>query len=450
MKTIEQYYAQMKLTIEIFIDSTWQKAATLEIYEPQKGRLSPCKLEYVQEYAMAHLFSKAEHACSLNLPVELMLPYRSNHWFGFMDDIVPSGASRRYWVEYLSVGNLPPGEQESALLANGCIAPVGNLRIRESVPEKRDESVHRRFSISDVINRQHDFLDYALEIGAISGGATGAAGEAPKVLVRMSERNQVWIDTWQDEDTNTDQHYLVKFPRGKKTQIDCDLLRAEHHYYCELAALGFNTVEVSKLKLIEGERYPSLWLPRFDVRCSEGVTQHFGLESIYSVLSVAPGSHLNHFEVIGKVSKLLEHDDPTFSTQAFVEEWLQRDLLNIIFANSDNHGRNTSLLKREGKVTLAPIYDFAPMKADPDGIVRTTRWGSDCERGGEFNWHTIINNLPHEIDKARCLHSLQLAAKKLVGLKDRLIERGVSSDLLSTPALGMNTINERLSRWGLL
>ncbi|NRP59908.1 type II toxin-antitoxin system HipA family toxin [Marinobacterium sp. xm-d-564] len=450
MQLIEQIYAHMKLNIEIFTNSTWQNAATLEILEPQKGRLSPCKLEYNQDYAMAHLFSRAEHACSLNLPVELMLPYRSNQWFGFMDDIVPSGSSRRYWVDFLSLGNLPQGEQDTALLANGCIAPVGNLRIRESVPKKRNASTLRRFSIEDIADRQNDFLDYALEMGAVSGGATGAAGEAPKVLVRLTEDNQVWIDTWQDDSSNTDQHYLVKFPRGKKTHIDCELLRAEYHYYCELAALGFSTVQISQLKLIEGERYPSLWLPRFDVSYSQDTIHHLGLESIYSVLSAAPGSHLNHFDVIQKLSKALAQDDPTFSKQALVEEWLQRDLLNIIFANSDNHGRNTSLLKQAGKITLAPIYDFAPMKADPEGIVRTTRWGNNYERGGEVDWQAIIQNLPTDIDKDRCLTSLRHTADKLLGLKERLLQRVVSEDLLSIPALGMNTIEERLTRWGLL
>lgn len=33
-------------------------------------------------------------------------------------------------------------------------------------------------------------------------------------------------------------------------------------------------------------------------------------------------------------------------------------LLNILFGNSDNHGRNTSLLKGDGVIKLARVYDF--------------------------------------------------------------------------------------------
>lgn len=449
-ESIEQNYAQMKLTIEIFTDLQWKRAATVELLEPSKGRLSPCKLVYDQDYAIEYLFDRADRACSLTLPVELMLPYRCPHWFGFLDDIVPSGSSRRYWVDFLSIGNLPTSEQDSLLLANGCIAPVGNLRIRESVPHKPANTIQRYFDVEDVINRQNDFLDYALEMGAVSGGATGAAGEAPKVLVRRSEAGKIWIDTWQDEPACIDQHYLVKFPRGRKTKVDCDLLRAEYHYYQELAALGFDTVDVSCLELLEGKDYPSLWLPRFDVDYSQGVTEHLGLESIYSALSVAPGSHLNHFEVIEQLIKIMPGENPNFCVQSLVQDWLQRDLMNVIFANSDNHGRNTSILKANGKSQLAPIYDFAPMKADPEGIVRTTRWGRPYEQGGNIDWRAIVEALPSSVDSASCLECLRTTAGKLTGLKKRLLSRGVSSELLAIPSLGMDTIEDRLRRWGLI
>lgn len=57
----------------------------------------------------------------------------------------------------------------------------------------------------------------------------------------------------------------MKFPRGQRTTIDNDILRAEYHFYHELAALGVATIDTQGMRLIEGERYPSLWLPRFDV-----------------------------------------------------------------------------------------------------------------------------------------------------------------------------------------
>ncbi len=68
-------------------------------------------------------------------------------------------------------------------------------------------------------------------MGAISSGATGAGGEAPKLLIRVSQDQQVWIDTYQNSFDEPDQHYLVKFPRNNRSAIDCDILRTEYHFY---------------------------------------------------------------------------------------------------------------------------------------------------------------------------------------------------------------------------
>jgi serine/threonine-protein kinase HipA len=68
------------------------------------------------------------------------------------------------------------------------------------------------------------------------------------------------------------------------------------------------------MKLIEGEKYPSLWLPRFDVEWHNQQWHRHGLESVYSVLNKASGSHLNHFEVIENLCKLLISIDSEFDS----------------------------------------------------------------------------------------------------------------------------------------
>lgn len=446
----------MNLTVEIFHHGQWLSAATLELVDPLLGRQSSVRLVYEQSYALDWMFKDDEHACSLNLPVELMMTHDSTHWFGFLDDIAPSGAGRRYWIEHLGLGNLPQAEQDTALLQQGSIAPVGNLRIKEAVPEKPQRLSVQRFSPQDVIERQIDFLEYAQEMGAVSGGATGAAGEAPKLLVRCSDQDEVWIDTWQDDISNLDQHYLVKFPRGKASDRDADILRAEFHFYHELSALGIETIDIRKMQLHEGSRYPSLWLPRFDVRYESGQVERFGLESVLSVIDKAPGSHLNHVDVLRLLIAKLDRQyrvveqNESFDKQRFVAQWLERDLLNLIFANSDNHGRNTALIKRPEGVWLAPVYDFAPMKADPEEVLRTMKWGTPFEQGGHLDWQAIIEELSDLADPDDLLLGLRAIAARLVGLKQRLLERGVSESLLEIPALGMNSIDKRLYQWGLL
>jgi serine/threonine-protein kinase HipA len=447
------------LTIQLFNDGQWQDAAVLDIPDPKAGRLGLAALSYhPQSYALEYMGRDDQYACSLGLPVDLMQTYRGKPWFAFLDDIMPAGASRRYWVNYLGIGNLPSLEQDYQLLAKGTIAPVGNMRIKESLPIKVNESqlTQMRFSEQDVVERNADFLEYAQAMGAASGGATGAGGEAPKLLVRCSTSNEIWIDTYQEDLTNQDQHYLVKFPRGNRAAIDCKILQAEFHYYHELQALGIETINTSAMRLLEGERYPSLWLPRFDVDFIDGQQQRYGLESIYSVLGKAPGTHLNHFSVLRDLVKLLNaqyavtEEGKKFDQQNFVIEWVKRDFLNVVFGNSDNHGRNTSLIKRPTGIFLAPVYDFAPMKVDPEGVIRNTSWGSPYEEGGRFDWIGIARALADIAEPEEIISQLKRIAIKLPGLGERLAARGVPVDLLEIPVLGFQFLNHKLKNWQLL
>ena len=210
-----------------------------------------------------------------------------------------------------------------------------------------------------------------------------------------------------------------------------------------------NAIDISKTRLeIEGEAI-SLWLPRFDVCYQSGRVEHFALESIFSILEKPAGSALNHFEVIDGVCDKLRNAQ-TFDSEAFVREWVKRDFLNVIFANSDNHGRNSALIKKHGRIELSPIYDFAPMRADLEQIVRTIKWGRPYEAGGEFDWQGIVDQLSEFTDTERLWQEMRQLASQLLGLKQRLVEYGVDEDFLEIPVLGMNTIDARLQRWQLL
>jgi len=446
------------LTVQAFHQGQWHDAAELVFEHPERGRRGPARLGYLTDYALEWLDHDDEHACSLRLPIELMNTHQSPRWFTFLDDIMPSGASRRYWVAQLGISALGEAEQDVALLAKGTIAPVGNLRIKEALPERPAGSTleQQRFAMVDVVNRDSDFLAYAQQMGAAGGGATGAGGEAPKLLLRCSSDDQVWIDTYQDDPANIDQHYLVKFPRGQRTVIDNDILRAEYYFYHELAALGVATIDTQGMRLIEGARYPSLWLPRFDVGYQEGALARYGLESVYSVMGKEPGSFLNHFAVVGVLVDMLSQQfrvresGDHFDTARFVSEWVKRDLLNVAFANSDNHGRNAALLKTPQGTWWAPVYDFAPMKADPEGIVRTITWGAPFEEGREFNWAAIAERLSVYLPPERLMAELKALGSQLVGLKKRLAQRGVPNTILALDAVGLDHLDAKLQRWGLV
>lgn len=446
-----------QLTIQAYINGQWSDIAQLSFPESEQGNYRLTSLDYEQTYALAELDKDDLHAVSLNHPVSLFFDDLGRPgWLRFLDDIMPSGASRRYWLNYLDIADLTLDEQNFVLLKFGTIAPVGNLRVKESLPKRTVIADTLKFTVDDVKNRAADFLDYAQHRGAAAGGATGAGGEAPKLLLRCDDEQNIWIDSYQDEPQNRDLHYLVKYPRGARLPIDCDILRAEYHYYHELAEMGFETIPTANMRLEEGHSYPSLWLPRFDIYFNELGLQRYAMESVYSILGKGAGVTLDHEQTIRALVDKITHSHMVleqgyqFDVRAFVIEWVQRDLLNILFGNSDNHGRNTAFLRGDGWIRLAPIYDFAPMKADPEGIARTTKWEVPFEIGGEYDFLGIAEVLTDLVPAQELLIELKRTAQQCLGLKQRLIERGVPQRIIDMPAIGFAYLEDKLTRWGLV
>jgi serine/threonine-protein kinase HipA len=58
-----------------------------------------------------------------------------------------------------------------------------------------------------------------------------------------------------------------------------------------------------------------------------------------------------------------------------IKEFVFRDFLNVVLGNTDNHGRNTALIKySEDQVEISPLFDFAPMVLDDAAIARVSKW----------------------------------------------------------------------------
>ncbi len=90
------------------------------------------------------------------------------------------------------------------------------------------------------------------------------------------------------------------------------------------------------------------------------------------------------------------------------------------------------------------------MKADPEGIIRTTTWGAPFEEGPEFNWVAIAKNLNAYVPPEQLMAELKALGSQLVGLKERLAARGVPEALLASNAVGLNYLDAKLRRWGLV
>ncbi|CAM4118970.1 type II toxin-antitoxin system HipA family toxin [Corallococcus sp. ZKHCc1 1396] len=428
----------MELHLQALIDGTWQRAALLEFSSVTGGRRGGCTFEYEHDYLVRWIADPPPlAAASLNLPVEFG-PRVWRRWPAFLDDLQPMGSARRWWLRRLNLVDASASDFE--ILRCGTIAPVGNLRIEEAVPAKKEHP--KRFPRQSVIDREHAFIEYAADAGAQVGGATGAGGDSPKLLLRCDDAEQVWIDVWQDDLACPDRHYLVKFARSR-SERDRNILRSEYVYYKALAAIGVETIPQDGLALHEGPSGPSLWLPRFDVARRDGREIRYGLESLYSLLKAEPGSFQKHQAALSA----LRGGVPASDWPAVRLEYLKRDLLNLVFGNSDNHCRNIAVLKTDSTVRLAPIFDFAPMKMDLEGITRTTTW-EGYEAGGSVDWAGLLRSFgPDEASLHEGLHDLAL---RLRNLPELLADLGLPDETLGFAAIDFPGTEKRLRAWGLL
>ncbi|MFP2928174.1 type II toxin-antitoxin system HipA family toxin [Pyxidicoccus sp. 3LG] len=431
----------MKLHVQVLIGGSWQRAAQLEFPEAAQGRRGGCTFEYEHDHLFWWITQPQPPplgAVSLNLPVEFGPKVWRDRWPAFLDDLQPMGSARGWWLRRLNLPDKAASDFE--ILRRGTIAPIGNLRIEEAVPATKEPP--KRFPRQAVIEREHAFIEYAAYAGAQVGGATGAGGDSPKLLLRCDDTGQVWIDVWQDDPACPDRHYLVKFARSRNER-DRTILRSEYVYYKALAALGLETIPQEGLTLHEGPSGPSLWLPRFDVARRDGLEVRYGLESLYSLLKAEPGSFQKHQAALSALQGVVPAKDwPTVRL-----EYLKRDLLNLVFGNSDNHCRNIAVLKTDSTIRLAPIFDFAPMKMDLDGITRTTTW-EGYEAGGEVDWKGLLRSFgPDEASLRDGLHDL---ASRLRHLPELLEDLELPEETLNFAAIDLRGTEKRLHAWGLL
>lgn len=438
-----------QMTLQVFAEGHWHDAMRLEFPEPQKGFEGPCRFAYKSEYLVENLddiqlpFSKA---VSARYPLDWEITFLKAAP-AFLHDIAPAGAAKRFLMA--RTGRQKPEGMDSDLflLGHSTPAPVGNMRVKESV-EALGDGVPIGFPRQEVIIRDHAFLDYAYEQGAAIGGASGAGGEAPKLLMAENAKGLLYPDAILD-DADVAQHWFIKFARNKATQTDQDILRSEFHYYKALQHLGIETVAAEGLALEEAEK-PSLWMHRFDRRVTERGVERLAVESIYSMANVLiPGAEMSHLEVIQLLVDQWKKVGQYGQITDLVAEYLRRDLINKVLGNSDNHGRNTSVIREQAALRLAPIYDLAPMVMDEEGIVRTTRWPGPLEAGGKICWRGVCDALTGVVDPEEAFERLRKDADHLRALPDILVAGGLPSATLNHPHIPLGKLDQRLQEWGL-
>lgn len=433
------------ITLQIHLDGQWHDAMRLRFDAPADGLRSRCSARYEADYLVAHL---DELGTAKAPAVSAGFPLGWDDYRGiapaFLHDIIPAGAARRHILARMA---LPLDAPEEFFLLQHCtLAPVGNLRVKESVAAPHAPI---GFPREEVIHRDIRFLDYAYERGAAIGGATGAGGEAPKLLLAADAAGNLHPDA-SLPDAEVRRHWFVKFPRNAGTATDRDILRSEYCYYRALNQLGIETISPEGLTFEEAEK-PSLWMRRFDRRIGPHGVERIAVESAYSLCGVTrPGSRLEHVEVIACLAQTWNAAGQGAEVPAMVAEYLRRDLLNQILGNTDNHGRNLSILRSRERIDLAPIYDLAPMAMDPEGVVRTTRWPEGIERLNGTDWRAACNALSHWSDPDWLIERLRADARQLLALPDMLHDLGLPEPTWQAPTIPLNRLEITLRRWELL
>jgi len=413
----------MNCHIQIFLNGCWQTAAVFEP-DPQTlhlGIAGGCLLQYEVDYAVTHLNNRdAELVPGLAVGFEL---FRFDHWPAFLVDLLPGGAGRKAWLKRLQAHRDGP-QMDWHLLSRGAGAPPGNLRVAEAAPVPPPTHFTIGFPRRDIIEQRENFLDYAEERGAHVAGASSVQGEAPKYLL-VEDHFGMFHAEGALVDNQIKQFWLVKFPRGRRTdQRNLQVLRNEAPYLEVARRFGIRTG--APLAYQDGV----LFVPRFDRKILEGRVTRLGMHSLYA-LAGTPGygatvRHDSFCEALAKTAT-----DPARE----IGEYLRRDILNLALRNTDNHGRNTAILRNDGRIELSPLFDFAPMFLDPEGIGRVSRW-EDERPGSQPLWARICEKLGQIIDPLQTRNWLADLAVVIQQLPDIMAECGVEDDII-----------QRLSDW---
>lgn len=406
----------MIATIQISINGRWIVAGAFESGKPDvaKGISGGGWFEYDPDFALEHIDDSPGCRASLRYPVNFEL-YKCDRWPAFLLDILPSGAGRRVWVRRLGISNDETADWQ--LLLSGSGNPPGNLRVAEAVIPPAGP--HPGFTREEIVQKQADFIEYAESRGAVVAAATDVAGDAPKfLLVRDGKRR--WHPEGSLPDDEIMDSWLVKFPRGK-TERDLTVLRNEAPYYEVARAFGIRTG--APLTFVDG----ALFIPRFDRETRGDLQIRHGLETLSSAAGIAEyGRRGDHSVFCDAIA--------AFATEKASElrEYLRREILNLALRNTDNHGRNSAFLKYEdGTVLLSPLYDFAPMFLDPEGIPRSSRWEKGLEPvSGRPDWGKVAESLSRYIDPRETKDFLAGHAERVERLPDTMRECGVENEVI--------------------
>lgn len=346
------------------------------------------------------------------------------HWPPFFYDLIPQGSGRKFLLGELRLVDGPAAD--FPLVAAGAFNPIGRIRVKEAVEyfanhvQRHDaRRVDRGFTLDEIVARGEEFHERMMIHSMLAAGTTGVQGAAPKYLL-TKDRQGLWHADGALPDEEAESHFIVKRPRGS-TLADKKVLRNEAAYMDVAAAMGIRTH--GALQRVDD----SLFIPRFDRRVENGKVIRLHQESVASLAGlIGFDARPSQFELLNAIRSYVT--DKTGETV----EFLKRDVLNLAMRNTDNHARNTAIQKIDGEVCLTPLFDFAPMYLDPEGITRAARWYHPGSKKELLNWCDVLAAL--EFDEAELTfisHELWKFGEQMSELSNHMQEAEVDEDIVT-------------------
>jgi serine/threonine-protein kinase HipA len=360
-----------KIVIEINVGNGWEDAAEITVVGSTKiGFKASTSFEYLAIYASKYIEkigTSGSHAVGCQFPLSFVQE-NLEACPAFLLDLYPQGNALKYVVEKLGLRDIPSNEWKILTTAN--ISPPGNIRIKGENRKPIEPDQHKGFNKAEVIAKGIKFLEYLKDNGAPVSGTTGAAGAAPKFMLN-EDTSGLFHAPDAISNKNVKNYWLIKYPRGEAKKRDRDILENEKLYYDLAKKFG---LYVGETLYWEGD---CLFIPRFDRNIKSNRTvEHIGLESFYSLANISAFGSFHQHETFIKIL----HNFSS-SPEEDILEYIARDILFVMTGNTDNHGRNSSVLKTGDNIKISPLYDFAPMKFDPEGIIRATEWKHGLNSG---------------------------------------------------------------------
>ena len=207
-------------------------------------------------------------------------------------------------------------------------------------------------------------------------------------------------------------------------------------------ACGIKIAPCTALRFdLEGRAINALLSTRFDretrIIAGEGLITRVHSEDFCQALGLPPGLKYER-DSINPENRFSAAAIATIARQASVPTLFQRDFLhhvlfNLLVGNSDNHGKNGSVIHRGGGTALAPLYDVVPVFMDRNVTHRLAFRHGAADFVEDFSQENLLHLLLDlgfaKPQVKRILKQIEAVATRIAEVAPTVADKGLADAL---------------------